>query len=455
MKTAAALAALSLLFSRSASAQDKAPHELFSSYTVVEFHLKAPLADLFAQSDAKNDYTVDGSLTYTGDDGREIAIDGIRVGVRGNTSRQEMECTFPKLKLHFTKGPALDASKFKGMGSLKLGTHCGDSSGDELSHKYGRLPNEQAVAREAFVYRLLDIMRVPSLKARPARITYEDPGGGAAPIVRNAMLLEDTDEAMKRFHASREISMEHFGSATRDLTTTDTVNLTFAEAMIGNFDWCLRFAPADSYRCDARKPLWNIAALARDDRSIVPLIYDFDLAGMVTGSHFWFGDVLNENFSESKSRYEVEVVSQLQHARSLFPRADLDAARQRFLSRKAEAFGALKESGVDPRGAQHIEAYLKAFFDAIGADDAFYRPVVTVPHTTAYASASGPNAACTNAPTMPVGTPVGPPLERRGPRVRVQVLDAMWHWTGNAKCDAIRKGPVWVEQQAIGTDFPR
>ena len=32
------------------------------------------------------------------------------------------------------------------------------------------------------------------------------------------------------------------------------------EAMIGNFDWCLKFAPDGIYRCNEPKPLWNILA---------------------------------------------------------------------------------------------------------------------------------------------------------------------------------------------------
>jgi hypothetical protein len=455
MKTGAGIVAtLFLILSAPATAQDTAPRGLFSSYALVEFRLKAPFADLFAKSGDNSDYAVDGSLTYTGEDGRQVAIDGIRITVRGNTSKQDTECTFPKLKLHFTKGPSLDASIFKGHDALKIGTHCGEEAGEQLSHKYGRLPNEQAIAREAFIYRLLDVTGVPSLKARPARITYEFAGGSPAPIARNAMLLEDTSEAMKRFHASREITMEEFGSAKTDLAVADTVMLAFAEAMIGNFDWCVRFSPQDTYRCDARKPLWNIAALARDSGPTVPLIYDFDLAGMVTGRHPWFDDVLNQNFSTTKSWIEVEVVSQLQHARSLFARPELNATRQRFLSRKAEALRALKDSRLDPRGRERINAYLKAFFDAIATDEAFYRPVVVAAQTTAYAAAEGTNVVCANAPAVPVGTPVSAPLERSGTRVRVQLLDAMWHWTGTAKCDPIRHGAVWIEEKAIGAAYP-
>ena len=145
----------------------------------------------------------------------------------------------------------------------------------------------------------------------------------------------------------------------------------------------LSYTPDDQYRCDAKETLWNIAVLARECGRSVPLMYDFDEAGMATGS----------------------------------------------------------------------ERYLTAFFDAIVADDAFYRPVVLREKATAYADAEGENPACPRAATAPIGTPVSARRNRNGRRV--QVLDALWHWTGLLKCDAIRRGAVWIDERALGTRYPQ
>ena len=146
--------------------------------------------------------------------------------------------------------------------------------------------------------------------------------------------------------------MADFRSADAQLTTSDTVALTFAEAMIGNFDWCLRFTPGDRYRCDASKPLWNILAFEREDARALPVMHDFDLSGMVTGRHNWFDRVLNQRFSGSGSQTEVEVVSQLQHTRSVFSRRDLDLARQRIIRHKDAAFAALDDANLDGHGRE-------------------------------------------------------------------------------------------------------
>jgi hypothetical protein len=56
---------------------------------------------------------------------------------------------------------------------------------------------------------------------------------------------------------------------------------------------------------------------------------------------------------------------------------------------------------------------------------------------------------------VPVGTPVGEPLERQGDLVRVRLLDALWHWTPPAECKVIHQQPVWIPAAAVDTNFPR
>src|SRR4029077_4300336 len=134
-------------------------------------------------------------------------------------------------------------------------------------------------------------------------------------------------------------------------TAGDAARLAFAEAMIGNFDWCLKMAPDDRYRCDARHPLWNIVGADRGDGHATPLIYDFDVAGIVTGRHAWFKTAFSNAFAPQASEAEIEVIAQLQRARTLFPRAELDAARKQFISRKPQALQALAAAELDSEGA--------------------------------------------------------------------------------------------------------
>jgi hypothetical protein len=428
---------------------------LFSATDPLQLEIEAPLRDLVTHERA-DDYAITGAMTVVVD-GKPVRIDGVRISLRGHTSRRETECDFPKLKVAFPERTGGKIPLFAGLNSIKLGTHCGEAPDGTLTPKYGRLANEHSPIREAFVYRLLAAVEVPTLLARRARVTYRDTaeagGAGRQSLVRNALVIEDQDDAVRRVGGTREIVETSFSNARDQLTPADTVRLAFAEALIGNFDWCLKMTPDDTYRCDARHALWNIVAADRGGGRIVPMIYDFDVAGIVTGRHLWFKDTFTRAFAPSASEAEIDVIAQLQRARALFARRDLDQARAAFVARKPQAFQALTAADLDPDGAAVATRYLESFYAQIESDDNFYRPVVRTPKTQAYTAADGAPA-CGSRSTVPIGTPVSPPLQRSGERVQVMLLDAFWHWTGTAGCQAIRRGPVWIDASAIGTDFP-
>jgi hypothetical protein len=268
------------------------------------------------------------------------------------------------------------------------------------------------------------------------------------------MLLENTEAAIARVGGHREIAENAFTNARAQFSSSDTARLVFAEALIGNFDWCLKMTPDDTYRCDARHPLWNVAAAATTDGRARPLMHDFDVSGMVTGRHPWFKDVFNEAFVAARSQAEVEVLAQVQRARSLFTRDELNAARAEFVKRKADAYQVLEAATLDPAGKQTAKRYLDSFYTAIEPDDAFYRPVVATAGTKMYSNPNGA-AVCTSGGAIPVGTPVSEPIQTNGAFVQVMVLDAQWHWAPPATCAAVHEGPVWIDAAAISKDFPK
>jgi len=426
---------------------------LFSSYDVATLQLEAPFDELFAQAKEQPEYAVDGRLsTSPGSDPIPV-----KISLRGHTSRRDTECPFPKLKVAPVGGRALP-----GGNTLKIGTHCGEGTENVLTARFGRLPNERSPWREAAVYRLLDALRIPSLRARPARITYVysdrpegSDGTGDRRVERNAMLLEDDDDAIERIGGKKEITADEFTTADELFPRTDAANLAFAEALIGNFDWCVRFSAGDTYRCDARRKLWNVIAARTGNGKARPIMYDFDVSGMVTGSHRWFRSVYNAAFVPSKSEREVEVIAQVQRTRTLFSRAELDAARRRFLERRTDAYRTIDDVDIDPDGRRLMRDYTDAFYREIEADEAFYRPVVTQEGVRLRSNAgAAAHAICASRGPVPPGTPVGGPLDVRGDMVKVVVLDALWHWAPPAQCPAVQHGSAWIARRAIGKNFP-
>jgi len=408
---------------------------LTAGNSVATLRLEAPFDELF-QATVNPDRKVDGRLTEHG------ATIPVKVSVRGHTSRRESECAFPKLKLVRPDGTR-----------LKIGTHCGEETGSHLTEKYGRLPNERSPWREAAVYRILDALGVPALQAQAARVTYIYPDGHS--LERNAFLVEDDDDAAMRMGGTKSLDPSEFTTADRLFATTDSARLAFGQALVGNFDWCVKFFDDDAYRCDAKNKLWNVIAVQMPDGKARPVMHDFDVSGIVTGSHRWFPSVFNVNFVESRSPREVEVIAQVQRTRSLFAREVLDATRQRFVAKKSDAYRALQDASVDTEGRTIARDYLDAFFKAIETDEQFYRPVVVSRGILPRADADAASAAvCPTLGAIPVGTPVTQPVETRNGYAKVVVLDALWHWATPKHCAPIKTGPVWIPTGAIGRDYP-
>jgi hypothetical protein len=448
---AALLVQTSLLYGDSGVLADR-DQRWFSSQRILDLQLDAPLYELFAGSQGDSDYEVIGRLSYLDPaTRRRVEIPGVQVSTRGHTSRAAGECDFPKLKLAFKQGVP-DDSLFAGTGTLKLGTHCADRPDEPLSAKFGRLANEKAPYRESLVYQLLHAAGVPTLQARPARLTYvftDAAAPGQPPVVRNALLLEDDKEAMQRLNATIKLSEDRFDTARSTFDEADTARLALAQAMVGNFDWCLRFFSGDHYRCNDRHPLWNILGLAREDGGTVPLIYDFDLAGIIVGRHVWFPEVFDDSFLPSGSRIEIGMLAQLQRARSLFGRDRLDRTRAQFVERRAALYQAVAASAVDEDGRALAIAHLDTFFALIERDDQFYRPVITGDNVAAYLDPQRSQPACGDRSNIPPGTPVGPTLATAGEMIQVRLLDAMWYWTPPHRCDAVHQEPVWVPRSAV------
>ena len=164
-----------------------------------------------------------------------------------------------------------------------------------------------------------------------ARSFYEALARGDMDAVVDAYAKDGVCRIMGHTLISGTMSKQQIATGGKAIVETFPKGLSFT---------ILRMTAEDSYRCDARRILWNVMALRAGDRTF-PLIYDFDVSGMVAGRHLWFGDVYNEAFIPSKSHPEIEVLGQLQRTRALFTRDVLDAARKRFIERKAGAYDAL------------------------------------------------------------------------------------------------------------------
>jgi hypothetical protein len=156
----------------------------------------------------------------------------------------------------------------------------------------------------------------------------------------------------------------------------------------------------------------------------------------------------------SKSEIEIEVLSQVQRTRSLFPRAELDALRRSFTERKPALYEVVNKAEVDPKGREIARSYLDSFFKAIADDESFYRPVVSRSDVRIYTDAAATKEACKPGDFVHLGTPVTE-LQKSGSMSQVVILDAWWRWTSEQRCETVQTSPVWIESNAITKEFPK
>lgn len=177
----------------------------------------------------------------------------IELRTRGVFRRRPAVCGFPPLRLSIGRRARQD-TPFEGERRIKLVTHCRNTD------QY-----EQYVLQEYLIYRAYTLLTDLSLRARLARITYEDAAGREKPVTRYGVLLEHEDRLAAR-HGMRVL--EDTGTHIARLDPGQTVFMAVFQYFIGNTDWSIR-------------ALHNIVLLTDSASRVFPVPYDFDWSGVI------------------------------------------------------------------------------------------------------------------------------------------------------------------------------
>jgi hypothetical protein len=138
---------------------------LFADDALLAVTIQAPLKTLM--QDRPTEEYLDGTFSFTGDDGTEQTLD-LKIRTRGKYRRLEEHCDFAPIRLNFRKKQVVD-TLFAGQDKLKLVTHC----------RTGSRHYEQLVLREFLAYRILQVLTEKSFGVRLRRRTqrHEDRQG--------------------------------------------------------------------------------------------------------------------------------------------------------------------------------------------------------------------------------------------------------------------------------------
>ena len=318
-------AAFAAMLPLAAAAARGEPPRLFDGEEPLEIELEADW-DPIRRDDSPKPAQHPGVLTYQGPDG-PVRIP-LRVAASGRSRRTQDICELPPLRLDLPKRER-KGTLFRGIGELKLTTHCRHTT------KY-----EQYVVLEYLAYRAYAALTDWSHRVRLLRVTYREPGGGPR-WQRLAFAIEDASDLAKRVGATR-VRESAVARASLDDAAASRAELFFY--MVGMTDFSL-------IRRLGGPCCHNVRALRRGDGRVVPVPYDFDQTGVV-----------NPEYAAPNARLGIRFVTQRKFRGQCRAQPTVDATLA-LLREKRAAVRALFESQreLSARSRQRALAYLASF----------------------------------------------------------------------------------------------
>jgi len=319
-----------VLLARRTEAQQR---PLFMDGPPLEFTLAAPFNLINKERTPNNAKPFPGVLTVGGTD---IPV---TLRSRGHLRLKPQTCDFVPIGIGFTQRSGLAGTAFEGQTTLKLGTHCRNTS-----------EFDQYVLREYLSYKLANLVTPLSFRARLARATYVD--GATKKIVSThaALFLEHENDVARRL-GGRDVRQPHM--VFKDFNVDALTTTMMLEYMLGNTDYSIW-------------ALHNIVVVQDKTRRFFPVAYDFDLSGMV-----------NPPYAAPDERLGIRRVTDRLYRGPCRPLEAFTAAAEPFRAHKDEMFAAIDTTAELNRvHKSEMKEYLESFFRRIATPDAIKRTFV-------------------------------------------------------------------------------
>lgn len=266
-------------------------------------------------------------LTFKNKQGQEVSYN-IKLEIRGKTRRRV--CSFPPLKLDFSKKELKENELKNSFRKLKLVTHCNGESLDE-----------QNVLKEYLAYKLFNKITEASFRVKLVRVTYQDSGGNVEDIERFAFLIENDDELANRMGGK---IVERFSVRPNDLHGDNFVTLAMFQYMVGNTDW--RIPNLHNVK---------VAKLDKDSTKLIAIPYDFDYSGFV-----------NAYYAKPNPDLQQESVKKRVCLGNYQDETHFSTSTGPFREAKAEMMQLCQEMDFfDKKSRKHTSKYLKSFFKEV------------------------------------------------------------------------------------------
>ena len=302
--------------------------QLFQSEEQFPFTLKADFKAVNRERTPESTKRFPATLTVAGPDGKDVTIP-VSLGTRGKSRLNPRTCSFVPLRVDFPKKELLKGTLFDGQESLKLITHCENEDSQD-----------QYILLEQLTYRIFNVLTPRSFRARLARATYVDSGNDKAIATRNAVFVEDDGDLARRLEG-RSVALPRLQF--KDLDRDSLVLMMLFQYMIGNTDFSIY-------------ALHNVRFVTTPAKVFYPVVWDFDMAGLVSAPYAAPAQVLGLG-SVRDRLYRGPCLTQDQYA----PYLDVFRAKQ------AEVMAAVdSQPGLDEQRRRTAKAFLDRFYVTLG-----------------------------------------------------------------------------------------
>ncbi len=308
---------------------------LFKTEEPLSVELNFSIKQLRAET---NDSTyIDSKMIYEVSPGKTDTLD-IEIRTRGNFRLDN--CFYPPMRVKMKKD-AVENTLFKGDRSLKLVLPCSKSktADNYLGKEYLSYKLYEEVTKYYFQTRLIKV-----------KLTNTDDKKGEV-VELLGFFIEDDDEVADRFDGEILDGKKIIPTLMED---SATVRHDFFQMMIGNTDWSGLYQH-------------NQKVMKIDERTVIPLAYDFDMTGLV-----------NPPYAQVNTSVGIEKVTDRVYRGFCRNPALMETVRQEFLAKEAEIFKTVDEykQYFSEADLKTVNSFLKDYFDMLKSDKTFQQKIL-------------------------------------------------------------------------------
>ena len=308
---------------------------LFKSKDPLPVELSFSIKQLRSET---NDSTyIDSKMIYEVSPGVTDTLD-IEIRTRGNFRLDN--CFYPPMRVKMKKDD-IENTLFKGDRSLKLVLPCSKSK-----------TADSFLGKEYLSYKLYEEATPYFFRTRLLRVKFvnsDEKKGEAVELL--GFFIEDDDEVADRFDGEILDGKKIIPTLMED---TATVRHDFFQMMIGNTDWSGLFQH-------------NQKVMKLDERTVVPIAYDFDMTGLV-----------NPPYAQVNTSVGIERVTDRVYRGFCRDPELMQTIRQEFLAKEDRILELVNEykAYYSEADLKAVSAFLKEFFDVLKSDKLFKQQIL-------------------------------------------------------------------------------